>query len=198
MKTNTPIFSLIVVGCSTGGLQALRVLLGGLPRGLPLPVAIVQHRATGPASGLTKMLGAASPLPVCEPCDKQKLQPGCVYLAPAGYHLLVEADHFALSTGSPVANARPSVDVLFESAADAYGPRVIAVVLTGANSDGARGAARVKACGGHVIVEDPATAEARSMPDAALAATSTDQVLPLARIAACLSNLCPVTVPLKP
>jgi len=125
-----------------------------------------------------------------EPRDKEAIVPGQVYLAPADYHLLVEPGAFALSTEGPVRHARPSIDVLFESAADAYAQRVIAVILTGTSRDGAQGAARVKERGGFVVVQEPATAEGTRMPEAAIAATAVDQVLPLPEIAPFLASLC--------
>ena len=114
---------------------------------------------------------------------------GRVYLAPRDYHLLVERGHFALSTEAPVYFARPSIDVLFESAADAYGEGVVGVVLTGANGDGARGLARIKAAGGLAVVQEPATARAPEMPSAAIEAADVDRVLPLPEIAAFLNGL---------
>jgi two-component system chemotaxis response regulator CheB len=114
--------------------------------------------------------------------DKEPIVAGNVYLAPPDYHLLVEPGHFALSTDERVHHARPSIDVLFESAADAYGERVIGVILTGANQDGASGLARIKAAGGVAIVQDPRDSERREMPDAALAATEVDAVLALDEI----------------
>jgi two-component system chemotaxis response regulator CheB len=113
-----------------------------------------------------------------------------VYLAPADYHLLVESDRtFALSTEGPVRYARPSIDVLFESAADVYGDKVAGVLLTGASADGARGAQRIKQRGGWLIVQDPATAESRVLPNAGLAAAQADEVVPLDRVAASLRQL---------
>ncbi|MDQ3755637.1 MAG: chemotaxis protein CheB, partial [Acidobacteriota bacterium] len=115
--------------------------------------------------------------------------PGRVYLAPCDYHLLIEREGFALSTESPVGFARPSIDVLFETAADVYGARAVGVILTGANRDGARGLARIKARGGYAIVQEPASAATRSMPEAALRATTVDYVVPLAEIAPLLNRL---------
>jgi two-component system chemotaxis response regulator CheB len=122
--------------------------------------------------------------------DKQWIQPGKIYLAPADYHLLVEKGEFNLSVDEAVRYSRPSVDVLFESAADAYGPALIAIVLTGANADGAQGARRVKKRGGVVIVQDPKTADAPEMPEAVIAAGAVDQILRLEDIAAFLVELC--------
>ena len=171
-------YEIVVVGTSLGGLKALQTLLAGLPKDFPLPVAIVQHRGKASGDGLAAFLQTASALQVREAEDKEPIVPGMVYLAPADYHLLVESGAFMLSTEAPVAFSRPSVDVLFESAADAYGAGVIGVVLTGANIDGARGAVAIKRRGGLVVVQDPATAEAVAMPEAARAA-GCDHILPL-------------------
>jgi two-component system, chemotaxis family, protein-glutamate methylesterase/glutaminase len=173
-----------------GGLLALQTLLAGLPSGLAASLAIVQHRGKDPGQGLAKLLQQSCALPVCEPDDKETIRTGHVYLAPADYHLLIERGRIALSTGEQVQRARPSIDVLFESAAEAYGAQVLAVVLTGASADGALGAVRVKALGGRVVVQEPATAESGVMPRAAIAATQVDKVLPLAEIATFLAAIC--------
>lgn len=174
---------IVVVGVSLGGLRALETVVGGLPREFPWPLAVVQHRSQGGDDTLAVLLQNRTALRVTEACDKEPIRRGHIYLAPSDYHMLVEEDHFSLSTDDRVNYSRPSIDVLFESAADAFGAGVIGVVLTGANDDGARGAARIKARGGCVIVQDPATAESPTMPTAALAATTADQVLPLEEIA---------------
>ena len=121
--------------------------------------------------------------------DKLPIEPSRVYLAPPDYHLLVERGHFSLSIEAPVRFSRPSIDVLFESAADAYGGRLVAVVLTGSNDDGRRGLCRVKEAGGMVLVQDPATAERREMPDAAIATGLADEVLPIPALASKLNEL---------
>lgn len=182
-------FEIIVVGTSTGGLKALQVLLAGLPEEFPLPIAIVQHRGKGSESGLCEFLGQSSCLPVTEPEDKETVLPGHVYLAPRDYHLLIENGSFAMSTDWPVAYARPSIDVLFESAADEYEERAIGVILTGANQDGSRGLGKIKARGGVTLVEDPASAACREMPQAAIAQTEVDWILPLEEIAPRLERL---------
>ena len=128
-------------------------------------------------------------LPVVDADDKQAIEPGTVYLAPPDYHLYVEADGFALSVDDAVLYSRPSIDVLFESAADVYRERLIAVVLTGANEDGAHGISMVKQLGGYTIVQEPSTAERREMPDAAIASGAADHVLPLESIASKLMEL---------
>ncbi|HET7437551.1 MAG TPA: chemotaxis protein CheB [Thermoanaerobaculia bacterium] len=182
-------YELIVIGCSLGGMQALTSVLGILPKDFPLPIAIVQHRYKTSAEGLPSFLRRHAELDVVDVLDKQWIRPGTVYLAPADYHLLVDRGEFSLSVDSAVAYSRPSVDVLFESAAQSYGAGVIAVVLTGANSDGARGAKEVKRHGGFVLVQDPQTAEAPSMPQSAIDATRVDRILPLDRIGPFLVEL---------
>jgi two-component system chemotaxis response regulator CheB len=151
-------YELAVIGTSLGGLQALEIMLSGLPPDLPIAIAIVQHRHKTSQNELVYFLQQFSKLPIMEPEDKQEIIPGCVYLAPADYHLLVEPGHFALSTDAPVNYARPSIDVLFESAADTYGDRVIGIILSGASHDGAYGLAKIKALGGLAIIQDPNTA----------------------------------------
>jgi two-component system chemotaxis response regulator CheB len=179
----------VVVGTSTGGLAAMQVLLKGLAEDFPWPMVCVQHRSKEPGSELCKFLQRCCRRGVSEPEDKEPIMSGRVYLAPRDYHLLIERGNFALSTEAPVYFARPSIDVLFESAADAYGGGVVGVVLTGANGDGARGLARVKAAGGLAVVQDPATARAPEMPRAALAAAAPDRILPLEEIAPFLNGL---------
>ena len=189
LETRLMAFEIVVVGTSTGGLKALRTLLSGLPPQFSLPIVIVQHRGRDVESGLCEYLSEGSSLPVSEPDDKEPLLAGHVYLAPRDYHLLMENRSFALSTDPPLGFARPSIDMLFESAADEYKEKVIGVILTGANRDGARGAAAIKELGGVVIVEDPVSAFSREMPAAAIALTQADWILPLQEIAACLQRL---------
>jgi two-component system chemotaxis response regulator CheB len=136
-------------------------------------------------------------LPVREVGDKDPIEPGIVYVAPSDYHLLVDEGEFGLTLEGPVRFSRPSIDVLFESAADAYGPQLIGVVLTGSNEDGARGAKRIKERGGLVVVQDPATAEAPEMPAAVAAMVKVDRILPLEAIASFLSDVCGAPVSKK-
>ena len=179
-------YELIVMGASWGGLAALEAVLGALPGGFRTPIAIAQHRAVDSGSGaLSEMLGrhVGRDDDVFEASDKDPIEPGRVYLAPPDYHLLVEADGFALSTEAAVQYSRPSIDVLFDSAADAYADRLIAVILTGANEDGAFGIQRVRRRGGLTIAQDPETAERGEMPAAAIATGAVEHVLPLEGIA---------------
>ena len=178
---------LVVVGCSMGGLSAMYVILGQLAADFPLPIIVVQHRGTDVESQLAAHLQRRCPLPVSEAEDKEQIQSGHVYLAPPDYHLLVDSGTLALSTEARVLFARPSIDVLFESAADSYREGVLGVVLTGASADGARGATRIRARGGRVLAQDPATAESPVMPRAVIAAGAADHVLPLDQIGAFLN-----------
>ena len=183
-------YELVVVGTSWGGLHAVGRLLGHLPDDLDLPIVIAQHRGPGTLEGaLAATLRRSVGRRVRDVEDKDAIERACVYLAPPDYHLLVEPGSFALSVDERVQHARPSIDVLFESAADAYGAGVIGVILTGANEDGAAGLARIVERGGVAIVQDPESAEARAMPDAALAATDA-VVLPLERIVPYVAELC--------
>ncbi len=176
-----------MLGTSAGGTAALAILLAPLPETYPLSVIVVQHLHPWQA-GAPLIYGApTSALPVREVVDKEPVRAGCVYFAPANYHLLIEDDRtFALSIDEKVNYSRPAIDVLFESAVDVYGSHLIGVVLTGASQDGARGLRRIKESGGLTIVQDPATAEAPYMPESAVAAMEADYVLPLPEIGALL------------
>lgn len=169
----------VVIGASAGAVQALSDILPRLPADYPLPLLVVVHVPSAP-SGLTTLFSAKCAMNVVEPDDKETIVPGTVYFAPPGYHLLVEhGGSIALSADEPVLYSRPSIDVLFESAAESFGPAVIGIVLTGANEDGAKGAAAIEERGGLVLVEDPATAYAAAMPAAALARCTAARVLSL-------------------
>ena len=183
-------YELIVIGSSWGGLAALEQVFNDLPRDFPTPIVVAQHRAVDSGSGaLSAMLGHHSRRDVHEPGDKDPVEPGRVYIAPPDYHLLLEPEGFALSTDAAVQYSRPSIDVLFESAADSYADRLVAVILTGANEDGASGVKRVKRRGGLIVVQDPATAERAEMPEAAIATGAADHVLPLEEIGPLLARV---------
>jgi two-component system chemotaxis response regulator CheB len=186
------VIELAVIGASWGGLHALTTVLASLVReDLRATVVIAQHRSAESAEGvLPQLLGYSSTVPVREAGDKDAIEPATIYVAPPDYHLLIDGRHFALTTDERVQFARPSVDVLFETAAEAYGDRVLGVILTGANADGAAGLRAIREHGGLTVVQDPATAERRDMPDAALAATPVDAVLPLDEIGAFLARHC--------
>jgi two-component system, chemotaxis family, protein-glutamate methylesterase/glutaminase len=182
---------LVAIGASWGGLDAMRTLLGGLPAELDAAVVIAQHRAPeSHPTAFRDLLGAVTRLKVREGGDKDELRPGTAYLAAPDYHLLVERGLLALSTDEPVQYARPSIDVLLQTAAEAYRERCVGVVLTGANADGATGLARVAELGGAAIVQDPATAERDEMPRAALARVPGATVATVGEIAPLLVELC--------
>jgi two-component system, chemotaxis family, protein-glutamate methylesterase/glutaminase len=180
---------IVVVGTSSGGLEAIQFLLSQLGRSFRAPMIIVQHRRKDSEAGLCRFLAGRCELPVVEPHDKDAIEDGHVYLAPHDYHLLIEEDSFALSVDRPIAFARPSIDVLFESASESYGDRVIGMILTGSNKDGARGLAQIKARGGVTVVQDPAFASYPEMPRAALDACNADFVLPLEKMVPLLDQL---------
>jgi two-component system chemotaxis response regulator CheB len=174
------VYHLVVIGASWGGLTALGQLLSGLPDEVDLPIVIAQHRHPDSEEGtLAQLLKRQIDRPVVDADDKMAIEPRHVYIAPPNYHLLLERGSFALSVDERVRYARPSIDVLFESAADTYRDGVIGIILTGANDDGARGLARIKEVGGVALIQDPAGAIRRAMPDAAIAATAADAILPL-------------------
>lgn len=183
--------NLVVIGTSWGGLEGLRRILSALPGRLDAAVVVTQHRAPAShPSAFRDLLGSVTPLVVREAGDKEELRPGTVYVAAPDYHLLVEGTSLALSTDEPVMYARPSIDVLFETAAESYRERCIGVVLTGANADGARGLARVAELGGLAIVQDPAAAERAEMPRAAIAAVPSARVAGLDEIGPLLVQAC--------
>jgi two-component system, chemotaxis family, protein-glutamate methylesterase/glutaminase len=184
-------YDVIVVGTSWGGLDAVSRLLDELHDDVHEPIVVVQHRsADSKGEALASLLATHTRRTVCDPDDKTALEPDHVYLGPPDYHVLLENGHIALSTDAPVQFARPSIDVLFESAADQYGAGAIGIVLTGASADGAVGLARIKDRGGVTIVQDPDTSLRRTMPDAAIAATAADAILPLEEIPKFLYGLC--------
>lgn len=183
-------YELVAIGTSLGGLSALKTLLEYIPKEFSAAIAVVQHRHRESDQALSSFLQNFTVLPVHEVEDKENIQPGHVYFAPANYHLLVEDGYFSLSVDAPVSYARPSIDVLLESAADVYGERAIGVILTGANQDGVQGLSALKARGGKTIVQTPDTAESPILPAAAIASVAVDWVLPLTQIAPLLMHLC--------
>lgn len=159
----------VVIGGSAGAVEALGVLLPTVPADIRIPVIVLIHLPPGKASLLVEIYSAKCRCRVTEPYDKQPIEPG-IWIAPPDYHLLVESDRsFSFSLDEPVHFSRPSIDVLFESAADVYGKSLVAVVLTGASRDGAAGARRVREAGGTVLVQDPTNAQVDIMPRAAMA-----------------------------
>lgn len=184
-------YSAIVIGVSAGGMHALSVILPELPEDFPLPVIVVQHMVPDADDYLVNLLDERSSIAVKEAQGGERITGGHVYLAPPDYHLLIELDRtFGLSQDCLVNCARPSIDALFESAADAYGDGLVGVILTGANEDGTRGLKRLKERGGLTIVQNPVTAESNCMPRSALEAIEVDYVLELEDIGPFLGRVC--------
>lgn len=172
-------YEAVVLGTSMGGMQLLKLLLPALPVDYRLPLVVVQHLDERSPGALPALLDQYCAIRVKEADEKEPVLPGTVYIAPANYHLLIEADRtFSLSVDARVNYARPSIDVLFESAADAYGPRLVGLVLSGANRDGAAGLRYIRARGGLAVVQDPHSAEAAMMPRAAIELARPQHVLP--------------------
>ncbi|WP_214510260.1 chemotaxis protein CheB [Pseudomonas brassicacearum] len=188
-RSNPPIEA-IVVGASAGGVEALLRVFGHLRKGFGVPILVVLHLPDERESQLARVFGHRLAVPVEEARDKQDIVPGTLYVATPGYHLSVEADRsLSLSLEEPVHHSRPSIDVLFESAADVYGQKLLAVVLTGANNDGACGLAKVRELGGITVVQDPDEAQVSTMPQAALALHEPDHILTLQGIGQLLAGL---------
>ena len=187
--SGTPVEA-VVIGASAGALEALSVILPGLPADYPLAVLVVVHVPPDKKSILAELFQAKCRVQVREAEDKEPIAAGTVYFAPPDYHLLVETDkNLSLSSDEPVLYSRPSLDVLFESAADAYGPALVAIVLTGANEDGAQGGRAVGEAGGKVIVQRPQGAYASAMPESAIAQWPDAEILSLEEIASYLQNI---------
>jgi two-component system chemotaxis response regulator CheB len=183
-------FRLVVVAASAGGIAALTEILSALTGVFPAAVAIVQHRAPRAPSVLAHVLNRRSAMPVTDAKDGELIRPARAYLAPADYHLLVNADgSFSLTQSEKVHGTRPAAENLFVSAAKSLKERVIAVVLTGANGDGENGVRIVKKMGGLVIAQDEATSEFFDMPSAAIQTGAVDFILPLQQIATKLISL---------
>ena len=186
----SPRFDLVALAASIGGPAALQTLLAALPAEFPAAVVVVQHRSPAYPGLLTGLLRRRAALDVVDAEDGMPLRPGAIHVAPAGRHLVVRPDRrLALTETAPNQYARPSADVLFASAAECYGDRAIAVVLTGRHQDGAAGAWAIRATGGRVLAQDPARCEAPEMPAAAIRSGSVDFVLPLEQMAPALVSL---------
>ncbi|WP_248798666.1 chemotaxis protein CheB [Pseudomonas sp. MWU13-2105] len=180
----------IVVGASAGGVEALMTVFGALTARFNLPIVIVLHMPERHRSQLAEVFGRRLALPVKEADDKESLVPGTLYFAAPGYHLSIEQDRsFSLSREERVHYSRPSIDYLFESAADAYGSRLMGILLTGANQDGAAGLLQIQRQGGLTVVQDPNDARVATMPEAALALHQPDYLLSLQGIGRLLVEL---------
>ena len=183
-------YSAVVIGVSAGGMRILGNLLSSLPKDLSMPVIIVQHGKPTDDDFLISHFNEISKLGVSEAEEKEKIKPGRIYFAPLGYHLLIEEDKtFALTIDEKVNYSRPSIDVLFECAADAYGSNLIGVPLTGANNDGAQGMRSIYEKGGLTVVQDPKEAEYSCMPQAAIDNVHVHHILPIKKILELLIKL---------
>jgi two-component system chemotaxis response regulator CheB len=171
-------FDAVVIGASSGGIELLGTLLPRFPAAFPAAVLVVQHLRGDSRSLLHELYAPRCALTLCEAADKQPIEPGTVYFAPPDYHLLVEFDHTcALSVDDPVRYSRPSIDVLFESAAWAYRARLLGILLTGANDDGSAGMAAIREAGGTNWAQLPSTARSPIMPRSAIERGVVDEVL---------------------
>ncbi len=183
-------YEAIVMGVSSGGMSALKFIFSVLPKSFNTPIIIVQHVGPHSNNQWIQLLNNTSALYIKEPDEKEKIERGSVYIAPSNYHLLIEKNKtFSLSIEGRVNYARPSIDVLFESAAEVYTDRLIGVVLTGASNDGTKGLKKIVDCGGLAIIQDPTTAESSFMPTSAAKAVNTDFILPLQGITDLLIQL---------
>lgn len=181
---------LVVIGGSAGGVDALIGLLPEIPVDYRSTVVCILHVPADRDSRLAELFDLRAALPVREARDKEQLEPGVIYFAGSGYHLSIERDRcFSLSCEPPVQFARPAIDVLMESAADAYGPAMAGILLTGANHDGADGMCRIRERGGLTVVQDPNEAQASAMPEEAIRRCAPDLVLPLSAIRTLLPML---------
>lgn len=173
----------IVIGASSGGMNALKTILPALPESFSMPIIIVQHIGVSSESYWIELLNNICKLKVKEADEKEKIEEGNIYVAPPDYHLLVEKDEtFSLSIDERVNFARPSIDVLFESAATVFKEKLIGIILTGANNDGTNGIIKIKECGGLTIAQEPETAESPFMPASAIKSSNVDYVLSLKKI----------------
>jgi len=185
-------YKAVVIGTSAGGLKALKRILPRLSSNYPLPLLIVQHISPLSDNYMSQMLNDASKITVKEADEKEKILPSIAYIAPPDYHMLVENDKtISLSVEEKVNYSRPSIDVLFETAADAFGDKLIGIILTGANPDGAKGLKKIKDAGGMTIVQSPDDAESKTMPEAAINITKPDYIFSIDEIITFLTQINP-------
>lgn len=182
-------YSLLIIGGSAGSLEVLLMLVAGL-KPLHMPIVIVVHRKEDNDSVLVELLSSRGSFPVKEAEDKETIVPGTIYIAPPDYHLLIEKNNsFSLDLSDRVNFSRPSIDVSFETAADALGEGLVALLLSGANADGAAGLEKVKAFGGLVIVQDPSSAEVSYMPKHAIETMEPDFIIAAPKLAGFINDL---------
>lgn len=191
-------YEAVVIGVSSGGMQAMKVLFPQLPKDFPVPIIVVQHIGAHSDSVWISILNKECKLTIKEADEKEAIKKGHIYIAPPNYHLLVEKDKtFSLSTEGRVNYARPAIDVLFETAAEAYNDTLIGVILTGSNHDGTLGMKRIKQCGGMTIAENPATAFSSYMPECAIKTMQPKHIVQLENIVELLINITTPECPLK-
>lgn len=184
VKEVSSIERIVVIGASAGGFSALQTILSELGSEFNFPILVCKHLGIGDEKGLVDVLAKRTGITVMLSQDKLPIHNGCIYMAPGNYHLQVESrEMMSLSIDERVCHSRPAIDVLFESAADVFGENVTAIVLTGANSDGAAGVRAIKEAGGRVVAQSPESAEVKIMPKAAIETGCTDAILDLADIA---------------
>lgn len=182
--------SLIVIGASAGGIKAITYIISALPKTYSFPIIIVLHRLKNVSSKLEDVLQHNCRVTIKEADEKEKLLPKTVYITPANYHLLIEKDRTLSLDYSELVNwSRPSIDITFESASEVYKNKLMGILLTGANNDGAIGLKAIKESGGHTIVQDPKTAEASSMPNAALKLGAASEIMTVPEITEYLLKL---------
>lgn len=190
MRKRNKYIEAVVIGASAGGLNALQNICRNLNKSFSKPIIIVQHIHAHSDGFMAWHLNSISPLKVKEAEDKEKLEKGVIYVAPANYHIMIDNDGtISLTTDERVNYSRPSIDILFESASDAYKDEVVGVILTGANGDGTAGMNSIKESGGITVIQDPKTAEVSIMPESVLRQVKVDQVLSLEKISEFLNNL---------
>jgi two-component system chemotaxis response regulator CheB len=183
-------FKAIVIGGSAGSFQVVTKILSSLPNTFALPIFLSLHRLKHVRSGFLEALSLKSNLPILEPFDKEQIKPGRAYLAPANYHMYIElGNRIALSTEEPIHHSRPSIDLSFITAANAYREKLIGIILSGANSDGAFGLKKIKEYNGLTIVQDPLECQVRTMSEASMKLTKVDHVFKTDQIINYLLNL---------
>jgi two-component system chemotaxis response regulator CheB len=181
---------IVVIGGSAGSLHVILYVLAHLRADLTIPIVIILHRKNDSDSSLSQLMGLRTDLPVKEADDKEAILPGNVYLAPADYHLLIETDkNFSLDDSEKINFSRPSIDVTFQTAAEAYGEGVTAILLSGANSDGVEGLSIIKSLKGTIVVQDPKTAQVPYMPQHAIDSMPIDQILTVEQMPDFINNL---------
>ena len=182
----------IVIGGSAGSFRVITKLIGSLPENFPFPIILCLHRLKHVRSGFIEALEIKSKLKIIEPHDKMHIKAGQIYLAPANYHLQIElGNHFSLSTYNNVNHSRPSIDITLETAATVFRNKMVGILLSGANKDGALGIKAIKMAGGYTIVQNPIECQARTMPEAAIKITKVDQILNTNQIIEFLLKLAP-------